>query len=56
MNKVQQESMKLSDIEEWLVNKGRELAVVRTSTDQIQRRLNEVRIEQALPSEVKVKV
>ena len=51
MNKVQQESMKLSDIEEWLVNKGRELAVVRTSTDQIQRRLNEVRIEQALPSE-----
>ena len=51
MGKVQQQSMQLSEIEEWLVNKGRELAVVRTSTDQIQRRLNEVRIEQALPSE-----
>jgi hypothetical protein len=51
MSKVQQDSMRLSDIEEWLVNKNRELAVVRTSTDQIQRRLNDVRIEQALPSE-----
>jgi succinoglycan biosynthesis transport protein ExoP len=51
MSKVQQDSMRLSDIEEWLVNKDRELAVVRTSTDQIQRRLNDVRIEQALPSE-----
>lgn len=51
MEKVQQDSMKLSEIEEWLVNKERELTVVRTSTDQIQRRLNEVRIEQALPSE-----
>ena len=51
MQKVQNESMKLSEIEEWLVNKDRELAVVRTSTDQIQRRLNEVKIEQALPSE-----
>ena len=51
MEKVQQDSMKLSEIEEWLINKERELAVVRTSTDQIQKRLNEVRIEQALPSE-----
>ena len=51
MQKVQKESMNLSEIEEWLVNKERELTVVRTSTDQIQRRLNEVRIEQALPSE-----
>jgi polysaccharide biosynthesis transport protein len=51
MSKVQQDSMRLSDIEGWLVNKDRELAVVRTSTDQIQRRLNDVRIEQALPSE-----
>ncbi len=51
MGKVQSESMKLSDIEEWLVNKERELNVVRGSTDQIQKRLNEVRIEQALPSE-----
>jgi hypothetical protein len=37
MSKVQQDSMRLSDIEEWLVNKNRELAVVRTSTDQIQK-------------------
>jgi capsular exopolysaccharide synthesis family protein len=51
MGKVQKDSMQLSEIEEWLVNKERELTVVRTSTDQIQRRLNEVRIEQALPSE-----
>ena len=51
MGKVQQESMKLSDIEQWLINKERELTVVRGSSDQIQRRLNEVRIEQTLPSE-----
>ena len=51
MSRVQQDSMRLSDIEEWLTNKNRELTVVRTSTDQIQRRLNDVRIEQALPSE-----
>ena len=51
MEKVQKDSMKLSEIEEWLINKERELTVVRTSTDQIQKRLNEVRIEQALPSE-----
>jgi capsular exopolysaccharide synthesis family protein len=38
-------------MEEWLTNKSRELAVVRKSTDQIQSRLNEVKIEQALPSE-----
>ena len=51
MAKVQQDSMQLSEIEEWLLNKERELTVGRTSTDQIQRRLNEVRIEQALPSD-----
>ena len=51
MNKVQNESMALSEMEEWLTNKSRELAVVRKSTDQIQSRLNEVKIEQALPSE-----
>jgi uncharacterized protein involved in exopolysaccharide biosynthesis len=51
MNKVQNESMELSEMEEWLTNKSRELAVVRKSTDQIQSRLNEVKIEQALPSE-----
>jgi capsular exopolysaccharide synthesis family protein len=48
---LQQKSMTLSENEQWLVNKERELTVVRTSTDQIQRRLNEVRIEQTLPSE-----
>ena len=51
MNKVQEESMELRGMEEWLKNKDRELAVVRKSTDQIQSRLNEVKIEQALPSE-----
>ena len=51
MNKVQSESMLLSDMEEWLENKERELTVVRKSTDQIQSRLNDVKIEQALPSE-----
>jgi polysaccharide biosynthesis transport protein len=51
MNKVQSESMQLSDMEEWLTNKERELAVVRKSTDQMQSRLNDVKIEQALPSE-----
>ena len=51
MNKVQEESMELSTMEEWLSNKERELAVVRRSTDQMQSRLNEVKIEQALPSE-----
>ena len=51
MNKVQSESMQLSDMEEWLTNKQRELAVVRKSTDQMQSRLNDVKIEQALPSE-----
>ena len=51
MGKVQQESMKFSEIEAWLENKSRELNVVRGSTDQIQSRLNEVKMEQALPSE-----
>jgi len=51
MEDVQEDSMRFSDIEEWLANKNRELTVVRGSTDQIQNRLNEVQMEQALPSE-----
>ena len=51
MQKVQEDSRKLSEIEETLTNFDRQLAVVRKSTDQIQSRLNDVRIEQALPSE-----
>jgi len=51
VGKVQQDSMRFSEIEEWLQNKNRELNVVRGSTDQIQNRLNEVQMEQALPSE-----
>ena len=51
MQKVQEDSRKLSEIEETLNNYERQLAVVRKSTDQIQSRLNDVRIEQALPSD-----
>ena len=45
MQKVQEDSRKLSEIEETLTNFDRQLAVVRKSTDQIQSRLNDVRIE-----------
>ena len=51
MGKVQQESEKLSGIEETLKNYERQLAVVQRSTDAIHGRLNEVNIEQALPSD-----
>ena len=51
MSKVQEESRKLSEIEEKLKNLDRQLAVVTRTTDQIHNRLNDVRIEQALPSE-----
>ena len=51
MAKVQLESEKLSEIEDRLKNFSRELTVVQRSTDGIQSRLNEVKIEQALPSE-----
>ena len=51
MAKVQMESEKLSEIEDRLKNFSRELTVVQRSTDGIQSRLNEVKIEQALPSE-----
>jgi succinoglycan biosynthesis transport protein ExoP len=51
MSKVQEESRKLSEIEEKLKNLDRQLAVVTKTTDQIHNRLNDVRIEQALPSE-----
>ena len=51
MSKVQEESRQLSEIEENLRNYDRQLAVVTRTTDQIHKRLNDVRIEQALPSE-----
>jgi len=51
MSKVQEESRTLSEIEEKLSNLTRSLSVVRRTTDQIHNRLNDVRIEQALPSE-----
>jgi capsular exopolysaccharide synthesis family protein len=51
MQNIQKHSRKLSEIEEKLINFERQLAVVRKSTDQIHDRLNDVRIEQALPSE-----
>ena len=51
MAKVQEQSEKLSEIEDTLNNYTRELAVVQRSTDGIHSRLNEVKIEQALPSE-----
>jgi succinoglycan biosynthesis transport protein ExoP len=51
MSKVQEESRQLSEIEENLRNFDRQLAVVTRTTDQIHKRLNDVRIEQALPSE-----
>ena len=51
MLEVQAQSNELSTIEEQLNNFDRELSVVRASTDQIQKRLNDVKIEQSLPSE-----
>ena len=51
MSKVQEQSRNLSKIEEVLRNYDRQLSVVRKTTDQIHNRLNDVRIEQTLPSE-----
>lgn len=51
MSKVQEQSRELSEIEEILQNYGRQLSVVRKTTDQIHSRLNDIRIEQTLPSE-----
>ena len=51
MSKVQEQSRQLSEIEEILQNYERQLSVVRKTTDQIHSRLNDVRIEQTLPSE-----
>jgi polysaccharide biosynthesis transport protein len=51
MQNVQKESEGLSVIEETLKNYERQLAVVRKSTDAIHSRLNDVNIEQALPSD-----
>jgi capsular exopolysaccharide synthesis family protein len=51
MSKVQKQSEELSVIEEQLKNYERELTVVQRSTDGIQSRLNDVKLEQALPSE-----
>ena len=51
MSKVQEQSRNLSKIEEVLENYDRQLSVVRKTTDQIHNRLNDVRLEQTLPSE-----
>ena len=51
MNKVQSESRRLGLIEEAISKAQRTLAVVRSSTDIIRKRLDDVRIEAALPSE-----
>ncbi|MDC0156354.1 polysaccharide biosynthesis tyrosine autokinase [Verrucomicrobia bacterium] len=51
MGKVQEKSKELSEIEEQLKNFDRQLAVVRKKSDQIQSRLGDVAIEQALPSD-----
>jgi len=51
MDKVQSESRRLGHIEEAISKAERTLAVVRSSTDLIRKRLDDVRIEAALPSE-----
>tara|TARA_B100000035_G_scaffold93383_2_gene78980 strand:- start:7921 stop:10182 length:2262 start_codon:yes stop_codon:yes gene_type:complete len=51
MDKVQTESRRLGHIEEAISKAERTLAVVRSSTDIIRKRLDDVRIEAALPSE-----
>ena len=51
MEKVQSESRKLGVIEERISKAERTLAVVRSTTDRIITRLDDVRIEAALPSE-----
>ncbi len=51
MDKVQSESRRLGHIEEAISKAERTLAVVRSSTDIIRKRLDDVRIEAALPSE-----
>ena len=51
MEKVQSESRRLGLIEEAISKAERTLAVVRSSTDIIRKRLDDVRIEAALPSE-----
>jgi capsular exopolysaccharide synthesis family protein len=51
MEKVQSESRRLGHIEEAISKAERTLTVVRSSTDIIRKRLDDVRIEAALPSE-----
>jgi len=51
MASMQKQSATLMDIEEKLEDYSRELSIVRGSTDQIHKRLNDVKIEQSLPSE-----
>ena len=51
MDKVQSESRRLSLIDEAISKAQRTLTVVRSSTDIIRKRLDDVRIEAALPSE-----
>jgi succinoglycan biosynthesis transport protein ExoP len=51
MQVMQVQSADLSDIEDKLEDYKRELTIVRASTLQIHKRLNDVKIEQSLPSE-----
>ncbi|MDG1139739.1 MAG: polysaccharide biosynthesis tyrosine autokinase [Opitutales bacterium] len=51
MESMQLQSANLMDVEEKLEDYSRELSIVRGSTDQIHKRLNDVKIEQSLPSE-----
>ena len=51
MQVMQVQSADLSDIEDKLEDYKRELTIVRASTQQIHKRLNDVKIEQSLPSE-----
>ncbi len=51
MKSMQLQSANLMDVEEKLEDYSRELSIVRGSTDQIHKRLNDVKIEQSLPSE-----
>ena len=51
MEQVQSDSNKLSNIQDNLSKYERQLSIVRRSIDQIHERLNDVRIEQALPTD-----
>ena len=51
MNEVQIEAKEVSTIDDTLRNFERELQIVQTSSAQMQKRLNDVTIEQAFPQE-----